>query len=68
MIRAYPITLNQRVQGSSPCAPTIEINGLRGAISLPDEGQKEGRIDVRRVSSSLPNLPRVDDGEGSATG
>jgi len=23
-----PITLNQRVQGSSPCAPTNKINGL----------------------------------------
>jgi hypothetical protein len=24
----YSITLNQRVQGSSLCAPTIDINGL----------------------------------------
>ncbi len=26
--KSYMLTLNQRVQGSSPCAPTNEINGL----------------------------------------
>jgi type IV secretion system protein TrbI len=28
------LTLNQRVQGSSPCAPTIEIKGLGGQLEL----------------------------------
>jgi hypothetical protein len=28
-----PQTLNQRVQGSSPCAPTIDINGF-GEVSV----------------------------------
>ena len=26
------LTLNQRVQGSNPCAPTNEINGLDGLL------------------------------------
>jgi hypothetical protein len=28
----FPVTLNQRVQGSSPCAPTNDCNVLSGGI------------------------------------
>jgi hypothetical protein len=28
-------SLNQRVHGSSPCAPTIEINGLQESAKIP---------------------------------
>src|ERR1700735_2054864 len=31
---AYPITLNQRVQGSSPCAPTIEVQEIVEVLNL----------------------------------
>jgi hypothetical protein len=40
-----PISLNQRVQGSSPCAPTIEIVEKAYKISL--------KIDVATVSVYL---------------
>jgi hypothetical protein len=38
------LTLNQRVHGSSPCAPTIEINKLRNKPLLSREavGKKLG--------------------------
>jgi hypothetical protein len=43
------LTLNQRVQGSSPCAPTIEVNKYRSlAIFLASrEGPVVGRGDCR---------------------
>ena len=41
------LTLNQRVQGSSPCAPTIELQ------SLAVDGQ---RYEGRSFDSSLPSL------------
>jgi hypothetical protein len=33
--KSYLLTLNQRVQGSSPCAPTNKINWLLTQIPKP---------------------------------
>jgi hypothetical protein len=33
-VASCPVTLNQRVHGSSPCAPTIEINELEATQYL----------------------------------
>ena len=36
-VASSALTLNQRVQGSSPCAPTIEINHLARLMQRFDE-------------------------------
>jgi len=55
------LTLNQRVHGSSPCAPTIEINDL--ANNLDDQNEPESFPDNvsdnnQRISLSGSMEPR----------
>ena len=45
------LTLNQRVQGSSPCAPTIEIKDLRPIMTSRFPAKTPGVC--RRVTGSL---------------
>jgi hypothetical protein len=48
----YLLTLNQRVHGSSPCAPTIEINELRRFPRLPRVAA------ITRVETRARRCPR----------
>jgi len=50
-----PLTLNQRVQGSSPCAPTIGITDLDQKASMSALGgiRRIGRRSLARPSASL---------------
>ena len=63
--QSHQLTLNQRVHGSSPCVPTIEINdstdilpvlrcGPQADPSVQGLGQKRGFFRQRASLRSLP--------------
>jgi hypothetical protein len=53
--KGYLATLNQRVQGSSPCAPTNKINGLF-AICLNCHRHFDYVSDYVAVRQKFPDL------------
>ena len=55
-----PISLNQRVQGSSPCAPTIEVSGkidkIWHRLSAPRAPMREPEEEKKPVGVPLTDL------------
>ena len=43
MYKGYVLTLNQRVQGSSPCAPTIDVATL-SSVSQQNKTEQRGAV------------------------
>jgi len=50
IFKRYSLTLNQRVQGSSPCAPTNQINNLTYSAA----GRILSRTSLALVGAGLP--------------
>ena len=48
------VTLNQRVQGSIPCAPTKKIRYLAKAIQIASDCGVTSGVTIRRALSSRP--------------
>jgi hypothetical protein len=51
--KSYLLTLNQRVQGSSPCAPTIDFSWLFSSLHQNIVDQLGGQLGVFVPFSSL---------------